>query len=162
MKKEKIEIAYKRYQSIEEIDEQKRLLIERAKEAVKNAYAPYSGFQVGAAIFLENGEIIKGSNQENVASPSTSCAERSALFYVGSNYPNQIIKCIAITSFSKNSGSDDLLSPCGNCRQSLLEYENKQDKPIEVLLCQANNEIYEFSSINQLLPFSFHANIEKK
>ena len=102
--------------------------MQNAKSALKTAYAPYSGFFVGASVLLENGEIINGSNQENVAYPSGLCAERVALFYAGARYPDVKVKTIAVSVLSKNFEVTDVISPCGACRQVMAEYEEKQEQ----------------------------------
>ncbi|MEM1002405.1 MAG: cytidine deaminase, partial [Bacteroidota bacterium] len=119
------------------------------------AYAPYSKFCVGAAIFLENGEVVTGSNQENASYPSGLCAERTALFYAGANYPNQEIKSIAITAASSNETTTEPIPPCGACRQVIAEYEDKQQKPIEIFFMGEVGKIAKSYSLANLLPFVF-------
>lgn len=155
MEEKEINIKYNVYKSVDELNAQYRNLVDKARDAAKNAYAPYSQFNVGAAVLLENGTVIQGNNQENVASPTTSCAERTAIFYTGANYPNEIIAAIAIAARSKKMTLDDSLSPCGNCRQTLFEYEKKQHSPIRVLLYQPDGKVWQFESVSALLPFSF-------
>ena len=130
-------------------------LIRKAKHSLKSAYAPYSGFLVGASVLLDNGEIIAGNNQENVAFPSGLCAERVAIFYAGSEFPNIKIKTIAITAISKKFEIKDIISPCGACRQAIAEYEVKQNDNIRILLHQANDSVIIVNSISDLLPFMF-------
>ena len=130
-------------------------LIQMAKNSLKSAYAPYSGFLVGASVLLENGEIITGNNQENVAYPSGLCAERVAIFYASSEFPNAKIKAIAVTAISKKFEIKDIISPCGSCRQVISEYEVKQNENIRVLLHQANDTVIIINSISDLLPFMF-------
>ncbi|MAO71083.1 MAG: cytidine deaminase [Flavobacteriales bacterium] len=130
-------------------------LIRIAKNSLKSAYAPYSGFLVGASVLLENGEIIAGNNQENVAYPSGLCAERVAIFYASSEFPNAKIKAIAVTAISKKFEIKDVISPCGACRQVISEYEVKQNENIRVLLHQANDTVIIINSISDLLPFMF-------
>lgn len=149
MKEMKIEILYEVY-AIEELDEQDRKLVESAREATWRSYAPYSKFHVGAAALLENGIIVTGTNQENVASPSGLCAERTTLFYANSQYPDQGVKALAITSCD----TKDILSPCGACRQVMLETENRYHMPMRVLLC-AEKEVIVVKSARDLLPFAF-------
>lgn len=138
-----------------ELGSEELALIEKARETCKNAYAPYSNFWVGAAILLENGEIITGTNQENAAYPSGLCAERTAIYWVGANYPNQKIKAIAVTA--KKADTDNYLpvTPCGSCRQAVSEYENKQDEPIKIILEGKENRVYVIDSIGELLPLKF-------
>jgi cytidine deaminase len=121
------------------------------------AYAPYSQFHVGAAILLENGTMVEGNNQENAAYPSGLCAERVAIFSVGANFPNQLIRAIAITASSANYVSGEPVTPCGACRQSMLEYELKQNTPIAVYLVSPSDEVIVIPSVSQLLPLHFDA-----
>ena len=130
-------------------------LIRIAKNSLKSAYAPYSGFLVGASVLLENGEVISGNNQENVAYPSGLCAERVAIFYASSEFPNDKIKAIAVTAISKKFEIKDVISPCGACRQVISEYEVKQNENIRVLLHQANDTVINLNSISELLPLMF-------
>lgn len=130
-------------------------LIRIAKNSLKSAYAPYSGFLVGASVLLENGEVIAGNNQENVAYPSGLCAERVAIFYASSEFPSAKIKAIAVTAISKKFEIKDVISPCGACRQVISEYEVKQNENIRVLLHQANDTVIILNSISDLLPLMF-------
>lgn len=136
------------------IDSDKNL-IRIAKNSLKSAYAPYSGFLVGASVLLENGEVIAGNNQENVAYPSGLCAERVAIFYASSEFPSAKIKAIAVTAISKKFEIKDVISPCGACRQVISEYEEKQNENIRVLLHQANDTVIILNSISDLLPLMF-------
>ena len=131
-------------------------LMQQAIEIRKNAYAPYSNFKVGAAILLENGKIVLGSNQENAAYPSGLCAERVAIFQAGAIYPNVKILVIAITAASENNKTTSPIPPCGACRQSIAEYEFKQETPIEIYFMGATGEVYKSHSIGNLLPLSFN------
>lgn len=133
-------------------------LLKQAREAARNAYTPYSNFKVGAALQLNNGVIITGNNQENAAFPSGLCAERTACFYASSQYPDTPFSRIAITAINPKEKLTKPISPCGSCRQSLLEYEQKFGQNIEVLLAGEEGEIYLFKSIEDLLPFSFSSN----
>ena len=156
MKEEKIEISFVRAK-LEELDNVEQNLIEQAKNAFSKAYAPYSGFLVGASILLENGEIINGSNQENVAYPSGLCAERVALFYAGAKYPEVAINTIAISAKSKTFEIEDVVSPCGACRQVMAEYQQKQRKNIRILLHCPNDDVLIANSVTDLLPFMFNS-----
>lgn len=153
MEKHKIETYYT-ILSYEELDISQQALINKAKEEVKNAYAPYSNFQVGAAVELENGEFIGGSNQENAAYPSGLCAERVAVFYANAKYPNIAIKSIAIAAYTKNNFLKQPITPCGSCRQVLLESEIRFDKNINILL-YGTEKIYLLENVKQLMPMSF-------
>ena len=149
MKKQIIEIPYEVH-AIEELDEQDRLLTEAAREATKRSYAPYSHFRVGASVLLENGIILTGTNQENVAYPSGLCAERTTLFYANSQYPDVPVKALAIASCD----TEDILPPCGACRQVMLETEKRYGKTIRVLLC-GKKEVIIIGSAKSLLPLAF-------
>lgn len=141
----------------EELDEGRRRLVDRAKEMAVASYAPYSKFHVGAAIEMANGEIAVGSNQENVAYPSGLCAERTACFHAGAVYPGVGMRRIAIAACQEGESGPEFLehpiSPCGACRQSLVEYETLYG-PIEVIL-YGREEIYILDSVRSLLPLSF-------
>ncbi len=132
-----------------------RKLILKAKNVLKSAYAPYSGFLVGASVLLDNGKIVTGNNQENVAFPSGLCAERIAIFYAKSKFPNTKINSIAISAISKNFQIEDVISPCGSCRQVISEYEVKQNENIRILLHQSDDSVIIIKSISDLLPLMF-------
>ncbi|MCE5331130.1 MAG: cytidine deaminase [Bacteroidales bacterium] len=138
----------------EELSAEFQMLIGRAKEQVINAYAPYSEFHVGAAVQLENDEIFTGSNQENSAYPSGLCAERVAMFYANSQYPQIPVKTLAIAAFTKGSFLADPVTPCGSCRQVLLETETRFEKDITILL-YGTEYIYKIDNVKQLLPLCF-------
>ncbi|MGC4130229.1 MAG: cytidine deaminase [Bergeyella sp.] len=140
-----------------DLSEVEKKLYESAFEARNNAYAEYSKFYVGCALLLENGEIITGSNQENAAYPSGLCAERTTIFWTSANYPNEKIKKLFVIGAPKNAVTSAPIPPCGACRQSILEYEAKQDEPIEIYFASLDGEIYKTKSIRDLLPFSFDA-----
>lgn len=139
---------------LEECSETEKKLIEAAKEATKNAYAPYSGFRVGAAVLLENGEIISGNNQENAAYPSGLCAERTTVFFANASHPDQKIAAIAVAAWHNDQFTNDVITPCGGCRQVLLETENRFNTPIKILL-YGNDAVYMLDSAKDLLPISF-------
>lgn len=150
-----LEIVTKiRIYSISECSLQKKVLIEKAKDAALSAYAPYSHFHVGAAVLLEDGTIVTGNNQENAAYPSGLCAERTALFYANAHYPDRAVKTIAIAAYNKGQFTKDICSPCGSCRQVLVEVENRYNTPVEIIM-YGENHIYEVDSIKDLLPLSF-------
>lgn len=131
--------------------------MQAAIDARENAYAPYSNFQVGAAVLMENDEVVIGNNQENASYPSGLCAERVAVFQAGAKYPGVKIICIAISAASKNYLVDRAVAPCGNCRQSISEYEVKQDAPIELLLMGKTGEVLRCDSVADILPLSFNS-----
>lgn len=139
---------------LEECSEVEKKLIDAAKSATKKAYAPYSRFRVGAAVLLENGEIISGNNQENAAYPSGLCAERTALFFANATYPDQKVEAIAIAAWHNGQFTHDAITPCGACRQVLLEAENRFHSPMKVLM-YSEEVIYRVSAIKDLLPLSF-------
>ena len=129
-------------------------LIAAAKHATEKSYAPYSNFKVGAALLLENGEIVTGNNQENAAYPSGLCAERVTIFYANSVYPDQKIEAIAIAAWTNNTFTKDAITPCGGCRQVLLEAENRFSAPMRILM-YSEEGIYVVNTIKTLLPLSF-------
>ncbi|MBB1192299.1 cytidine deaminase [Flavobacterium sp. SOK18b] len=130
-------------------------LMKQAVEVRKNAYAPYSKFRVGVAILLDNGEVIVGSNQENAAYPSGLCAERVAIFYAGAKYPDAKVLKMAITAASDTNQTTAPIPPCGSCRQSIAEYEIKQEMPIEIYFMGEIGLVYKSDSLKNLLPFMF-------
>ena len=129
-------------------------LVGAAMRATETSYSPYSHFKVGAAIRLESGEIIMGSNQENASYPVGCCAERTALFWCGANRRDEVIKAIAIAACTRGKFTSDVTGPCGMCRQALLEVEHKQGSPIRLLL-YGTNGIHIVDSIGSIVPFSF-------
>lgn len=141
----------------ENLDFIEKRLYDSAFLAREKAYAPYSNFWVGCAILLENGEIIVGSNQENAAYPTGSCAERTAIFWTSANYPNVAIKKLFVIGAPKDAKTSVPIPPCGNCRQTILEYEVKQNEKIEIYFASLDGDIYKTNSIKSLLPFSFDA-----
>lgn len=130
-------------------------LMAQAIEVRKNAYAPYSKFRVGVAILLDNGKVVLGSNQENAAYPSGLCAERVAIFYAGAVYPDAKILKMAITAASDSNQTTAPIPPCGSCRQSIAEYEIRQETPIEIYFMGEVGVIYKSESLKNLLPFMF-------
>ena len=141
--------------SLQELAPQDQLLVSAAQAALKRAYAPYSRFQVGASVLLQSGLVIEGNNQENIAFPSGLCAERVALFYAGANHPNDPILKICVAAEGDLMKPGALLSPCGSCRQVMLESELRQTNPIEVLLVQQSEQVFVLDSVQNLLPFGF-------
>ncbi len=143
------------YESIADLAKEDSDLLQQAKMAVEKAYAPYSHFQVGAALLLENGEIVIGNNQENAAYPSGMCAERVAIWSAASHFPGVVVKKVAISVKSQMKMIDKPVAPCGACRQSLLEYEVKQKEPIEIFFMGEVGKVIKANSLQDLLPFSF-------
>ena len=153
MKHLKIEINYD-FVSESELSAEDQELVTRAKEATKNSYANYSHFYVGAALRLENGDIIIGANQENAAFPSGLCAERTAVFAAQAQHPEQPIKTLAIAARNANGFLKEPISPCGPCRQVILEVEDRYKQPVRILL-YGTDGVYVIDSVKDLLPFCF-------
>ncbi len=130
-------------------------LLTAAKRSVLNAYAPYSGFNVGAALLLEDGTVITGNNQENAAYPSGLCAERVAIFYASSQHPTKKVIAIAISATSKAQAITIPVPPCGACRQALAEYEIKFETPIRLIMAGESGEVFISPSVSNLLPLLF-------
>lgn len=143
------------FSSIDELNVFDKELMIKAQEIRKVAYAPYSKFQVGVALLLDNGEIITGSNQENAAYPSGLCAERVAIFYAGANYPDAVVQKLFISASPQDKELSEPIPPCGACRQSIAEYEIKQNADIEIFFMGATGEIYKSNSLKNLLPLLF-------
>jgi len=154
MKTREIKIVVLEFENIGELSEDDQLLLAEARRITGLAYAPYSGFHVGAAVLLANGQIITGNNQENAAYPSGLCAERVALFYANANYPDSAVKAIAISAAKNGVLVNDTVKPCGSCRQVLAEAEVRYDTPIRVIL-DGQDSIYVLKGIESLLPLSF-------
>lgn len=155
MKTIKIESTLDVFDSVEELPIDAQSLMNDANEARLKAYAPYSNFLVGAALLLDNGEIITGSNQENASYPSGLCAERTAIFYAGSQYPEAKIVRMAIIAGSNLNTTTVPIPPCGACRQSIAEYEVKQEAPIEMYFMGATGKVVKSKSLENLLPLMF-------
>lgn len=154
MTNKEIKIAYTEYASPAELPALDRELAEAAIEAVASSYAPYSNFNVGAAVRLEDGEIVKGANQENAAYPSGLCAERTALFYAGASRPDKAIVSIAIAAGQNGVLCEKPATPCGACRQVMAQYQTKGGKPMSVLLVGAS-KVWKFERVDDLLPLIF-------
>lgn len=154
MKQVDITLTSYEYNSPEELSQEEQILINKSKEAVKNAYAPYSKFNVGAAVLLANGEIIIGTNQENAAYPSGLCAERVAIFYANSKYPDVPVKAIAVTAFTNNKFIENPVPPCGSCRQVIVETQTRFKTPIKIYLV-SKKKITLINDAKTLLPLNF-------
>ena len=152
MNKKSLNIEFVEYDSINDLDNDSLMLINQAEGNLKNAYAPYSNFKVSAVCKMANGESVSGTNQENGAYPSGLCAERVAVFAAKSNFPDQNIDKIVITT---EHSTQLPVSPCGACRQVLIEYEITQNQPIELILKSGGSKIWHFKSIKDILPFAF-------
>lgn len=153
MKTKELTIKYEILQE-DELNETERVLIEIAKNACSRSYSPYSHFKVGCGILMMNEKIIESNNQENVAYPSGLCAERVGLFYAKSAYPQTAIKMLAIAAKDAKSFTKNPITPCGGCRQAMLEYASQQDTPITLLL-YGMLHIYKIYDIKELLPIQF-------
>lgn len=155
MQKLNLTITLETYNNDTELSVLENKLLNEARKATYKSYAPYSNFHVGAAILLDDDTIVMANNQENAAFPSGSCAEQSAIFWVGANYPERKIKSIAVIARPGKSDVFRGVSPCGACRQAMLEYEVRQKEPIRFIMLGANNQILVTESIGDLLPIKF-------
>jgi cytidine deaminase len=155
MKEEKYNFSFEVYPSSEALNEQDAALVNKARKITANSYAPYSNFNVGAAATLANGKTVTGTNQENAAYPVGICSERVLLSVAASLYPNIAIDTLAISYNNKNGKSNHPISPCGICRQSLLEYEERVKQPIRLILSGLEGKIYIIKKASHLLPLSF-------
>ena len=159
MKELKIESTLYVFETLEELPKETYYLMQKAFEARDKAYAPYSNFNVGAAILLDNGEIITGNNQENASYPSGLCAERTAIYYAGSQYPTAKVLKMAISATGKNKPTLSPIPPCGACRQAIAEYEVKQELPIEIYFMGEAGKIAKSNSLVNLLPLIFDKSV---
>lgn len=158
MRKISITSQFSAYSTLQELPNDVQNLMEQAVAIRKKAYAPYSKFRVGAALLLDNGNTVLGSNQENAAYPSGLCAERVAIFQAGAIYPEAKILKMAITAASDFNKTIAPIPPCGACRQSIAEYETRQETPIEIYFMGEIGDIYKSDSLKNLLPFMFDKN----
>jgi len=159
MKEVKIETTLQVYDSISNLPEDVQQLMNSAIEARNNAYSPYSKFDVGAAILLDNGKVISGSNQENASYPSGLCAKRTAIYYAGATYPKAKMLKMALTASSQNQQTLKPIPPCGACRQAIAEYETKQDNPIEIYFMGVKGKVVKSKSLANLLPLVFESSV---
>lgn len=157
MKKIKAAFEYDVYGAINELSAEDRNLLNAASSASSTSYAPYSKFQVGAAVLLENGEIVMGSNQENAAYPSGLCAERVALFSAGTQFPGIRIKAIAITAHFNESDAAVAVTPCGDCRQVMAEYEHRFKSGIRLIMSAEKDQVIVIPDAKTLLPLMFNS-----
>jgi cytidine deaminase len=155
MERISITTSFEVYASVNELPEAVQHLMQQAVVVRNTSYAPYSRFHVGAALLLDNGRVVLGSNQENAAYPSGLCAERVAVFSAGANYPGAKILAMAITAASENKEVTQPIPPCGACRQSMAEYEIKQDAPIAIWFMGETGKVHKSDSLKNLLPFMF-------
>lgn len=155
MEDNKFEFSYLSFTDSSELNEADALLLNEARKVTAEAYAPYSNFHVGAVALLENGEKVAGTNQENASYPVGICAERVLLGSAATLFPNVAIQTMAISYNSKEVKSDHPISPCGMCRQALLEYETRTEKPIRIILSGQEGKVYIINTVKFLLPFAF-------
>ena len=155
MKKEKIEISYTVYNTIEDLDQQDKTLLEEARKVTERAYAPYSNFNVGAVARLANGEIITGTNQENASFSAGICAERVLLACAATQYPEIPVKDLAISYHNIKGSSNQPVTPCGVCRQALQESEDRLKHPIRLILAGMEGKVFVFEKASSLLPLAF-------
>ena len=155
MKIKKIEIHIEEFSGGEPLQEADQQLLTAAQKAISSSYAPYSGFHVGAAVHLSNGKVVSGNNQENAAYPSGLCAERVALFYASSQYPEAGVEAIAISAGADNFKVDYPVTPCGACRQVIAEIQNRQQKKIRINMHGQNGFTQVVNGIENLLPLMF-------
>lgn len=156
MKEIKIESTLYAFNTLNDVPSAIQSLMQKAIEARDKAYAPYSKFHVGTAILLDNNKIITGNNQENASYPSGLCAERTAIFYAGAQYPDAKVLTMAITAASQNQKTNKPIPPCGACRQSIAEYEIKQQQPITIYFMGETGKVVKSNSLANLLPFGFN------
>lgn len=154
MTSKEIKITYQEYDSMDQLSPMDRELVEAAIQATEGSYAPYSKFNVGAAVRLDSGLIVKGSNQENAAYPSGICAERTAMFYASASYPENAMTDIAITASQEGVMCANPVTPCGACRQVMAQFQIKGGRPMSILLVGAN-KIWKFEKVEDLLPLIF-------
>ena len=154
MTNKEIKIGYREYESVSALPAADKELADAAIQAIDNAYAPYSRFNVGAAVMFEDGEIIKGSNQENAAYPSGLCAERTALVYASASRPEKKMAAIAIAAAQNGEICKNPVTPCGACRQVMVQYQTKSGRPMKVILAGAD-KVWVFEKVDDLLPFIF-------
>ena len=155
MEQKNISFSYLEYDSLDELSRSDRELLEHAKNVVDSAYAPYSQYKVGAAVRMGNGKIVTGSNQENMAFPSGLCAERVALFAAASANPGIAVKAIAITAKSLQFPVEKPVTPCGSCRQAIIEYEMLGHEKIRIILMGETGKVMTIDGMDSLLPLSF-------
>lgn len=155
MKERNYQFSYKVAADSSALDNKDASLLDQARALTSIAYAPYSRFHVAAVAQLANGQIVKGTNQENASFPVGICAERSLLAAIGTLHPNEIIETMAITYQPQEGDSSRPISPCGMCRQSLVEYENRVKNPIRLILAGMEGPVYIIDTAKELLPFAF-------
>ncbi|MBN2616234.1 MAG: cytidine deaminase [Bacteroidales bacterium] len=162
MNVKEVRITFHEYENEKELSQDEQVLLGKALQATDNSYAPYSEFHVGAAVLLEDGTVVIGSNQENAAYPSGLCAERVALFYAQSQYPGVKIKALAVSAKADHFHIEAPITPCGSCRQVIVEVEQRQKEKIRIIMQGETGPVHVVQGIEALLPFSFHEEKLKK
>ena len=162
MRQIKLQAEVEEYDHFGELSKDEQTLVEAAQKVATAAYAPYSGFFVGAALLLEDGTVVSGSNQENVAFPSGICAERTAMFWAGANYPGKAIVKMAIYAQSNDFLVETPVYPCGSCRQVMSEYERIGKHPIRILMVAATGKTHAVNGLINILPVAFDADNLKR
>lgn len=162
MEVKEVRITFQEYENEKELSQEEQELLEKAFHAINHSYAPYSEFHVGAAVLLEDGTIVTGSNQENAAYPSGLCAERVALFYAQSQYPGVPVKAMAVSAKSDHFQIKTPITPCGSCRQVIVEVEQRQKEKMKIIMQGEEGPVHVVNGIEALLPFSFHEEQLKK
>lgn len=155
------EIFFEEYQSFDELPQEEKDLVKAAIAASAGSYSPYSGFRVGAAVLLDNGETVTGSNQENIAYPSGLCAERVALFHAQSEFPESSVRMLAIAARTDTGKVMDPVMPCGSCRQVMAEYEDRHNTPMKVFMVNGEGKTLVAKNMEALLPMRFKADFLK-
>ena len=154
MTERQIKVRYQEFASIDELNAEDRELAQAAIEGMRGSYAPYSHFNVGAAVRMSNGQIVRGSNQENAAFPSGLCAERTAMFAAGAKYPDKDMCSIALAGGIYGRITDDPATPCGACRQVMAQYQSKAGKPMSVIMV-GGKKVWKFERVDDILPLIF-------
>jgi cytidine deaminase len=155
MQNKEYRFSYEVYESADELNREDAGLLKEARAVTQKAYAPYSHFSVGAVARLENGQLVSGTNQENASFPAGICAERVLLSTSSSLYPGVSIDTLAVSYHNENGPSDRPISPCGICRQSLQEFEQRTGRPVRLLLSGQEGRVYIIPQASLLLPFAF-------
>ena len=154
MNQKEIKVTFEEYASIDELNAEDRVLAAEAINAMQGSYAPYSHFNVGAAVRMSNGQIVRGANQENAAFPSGLCAERTAMFAAGAKYPDKDMRSIALAGGVYGRLTEQPATPCGACRQVMAQYQTKAGKPMSVIMIGARR-VWKFERVDDILPLIF-------
>ena len=154
MQQKEIKVSFEEYASVDELNAEDRELAAEAVKAMQGSYAPYSHFNVGAAVRMSNGQIVRGANQENAAFPSGLCAERTAMFAAGARYPDKDMRSIALAGGVYGRLTEQPATPCGACRQVMAQYQTKAGKPMSVIMIGAR-KVWKFERVDDILPLIF-------